>query len=273
MITAYDDTVARAWARGAGVVYGPLAAALIAACPEVNSGSRVLDAGSGTGAVASVAAAAGATVVATDLSVSMLAAAPRRRWPGTVADVLALPFPPGVFDAAIAAFLINHLDPERALRELARTVRPGGAVVASTWALGADPVKAAVDAVLSAHGWQPPAWYRDMKTVLDPVSGDPEPLAGAARRAGLVDVSAWVHAEDLGVRDPRVVVNYRLATPQLAPWSATLDEGTRERLVNEAAHAAAPLLAEWRPAAVFLRGWATGQPSPRRSAARASASR
>lgn len=273
MITAYDDTVANGWARGAGVVYGPLAVALVAACPKVNPGRRVLDAGSGTGAVASVAAAAGATVVATDLSVSMMAAPPRRRWPGAVADVLTLPFPPGVFDAAIAAFLINHLDPERALRELARTVRSGGAVVASTWAVGADPVKAAVDAVLSAHGWRPPAWYRDMKTVLDPVSGDPERLAGAARQAGLVDVSAWVHAQDLGVRDARAVVNYRLATPQVAPWAATLAEGARERLVDQAALVTAPLLAEWRPAAVFLRGWATGQPRPRRSAARASASR
>ena len=178
-----------------------------------------------------------------------------------------------MFDAAIAAFLINHLDPESAFRELARPVRRGGAVVASTWALGADPVKTAVDAVLAAHGWQPPSWYRDMKTVLDPLSGDPDRLAGAARRAGLVDVSVWVHAQDLGVRDPRAVVNYRLATPQFAAWAATFDDRARQRLVDDAAQAAAPLLAEWRPAAVFLRGWASGQPMPRRSAARASASR
>ena len=93
MITAYGETVAAEWAQGAGVVYGPLAAALVGACPVVRAGTRVLDAGSGTGAVGSAAAAAGATVVAADLSVSMMAAGPRRRWPGAVADVLALPSP------------------------------------------------------------------------------------------------------------------------------------------------------------------------------------
>ncbi len=103
VITIYDDTVAAGWARGAGVVYGPLAAALVAACRVELAGARVLDAGSGTGAVASHAAAAGAAVVAADLSVAMMAARRGRRWSGVVADVLALPFAGEAFDAAIAA--------------------------------------------------------------------------------------------------------------------------------------------------------------------------
>lgn len=233
----------------------------------------MLDAGSGTGAVASHAAAAGAAVVAADLSVAMMAARRGRRWSGVVADVLALPFAGEAFDAAIAAFLVNHLDPEAALRALARTVRPGGAVMASTWANGPDPVKSAADSVLAAWGWQPPAWYQDMKTVLDPISGDPERLAETARRAGLVDVAAWVHAEDIGVRDPVTAVCYRLATPHVAWWVATLDDTTRQRLVDDAATAVAPLLAGWRPAAVFLHGRVSGQLKPRRAATRARASR
>jgi len=273
VISAYDDTVAAGWADGAGVVYRPLAEALLATCPVGLRGARVLDAGSGTGAVASLAAAADATVVAADLSVAMLEARPAERWPAVVADVLALPFSEGAFDAAVAAFLINHLDPEVALRSLRRAVRPGGAVVASTWAVGADPVKAAIDAVLAAHGWRPPAWYQVMKAVLDPVSGDPGRLAEAARRAGLVEVRAWVHAESLGVHDPRGVVAYRLATPQFAWWAETLDQPTRRRVVEAAAAAVAPRLAEWRPAAVFLCGRSPGQPKPRRSAARTSVSR
>jgi SAM-dependent methyltransferase len=273
VIATYDDTVASGWRNGAGVVYGPLAAALLAACPVELNGASVLDAGSGTGAVASLAAAAGATVVAADLSALMLAARPPGQWPAVVADVLELPFASGAFDAAVAAFLINHVDPESALRALAATVRPGGSVVASTWATGTDPVKAAVDAVLIDHGWRPPVWYQDMKTLLDPVSGDTDRLAEKARRAGLVNVSACVHAENLCIDDPRAVVTYRLATPQFAPWAQTLDEGTRRRLVDVAAAAVAPRLREWRPAAVFLRGHTPGQPRPRRSAARASTSR
>jgi len=273
VISAYDDTVAAGWAGGAGVVYRPLAEALLAACPVGLCGTTILDAGSGTGAVASLAEAAGAIVVAADLSVSMLAARPPESWPSVVADVVALPFSVGAFDAAVAAFLINHLDPETALRSLLRTVRPGGAVLASTWAVGADPVKAAVDAVLAAHGWRPPAWYEVMKTVLDPVSGDPGRLAEAARRAGLVDVAAWVHAECLGVRDPRAVVAYRLATPQCARWAETLDAAAKREVVDAATAAVAPRLAEWRPAAVFLRGRSPDQPKARLSAARTSASR
>ena len=69
-------------------------------------------------------------------------------------------------------------------------------------ASGSDPVKSAIDAVLAAGGWRPPGWYGVMKTVIEPVSGDPHRLAAAAGRAGLVDVSVARRAPDLGVRDP-----------------------------------------------------------------------
>jgi ubiquinone/menaquinone biosynthesis C-methylase UbiE len=56
-----------------------------------------------------------------------------RGWPAVVADVLALPLRDGVFDAAVAGFLLNHLPPAAALAELTRVVSPGGVVLASTW--------------------------------------------------------------------------------------------------------------------------------------------
>jgi demethylmenaquinone methyltransferase/2-methoxy-6-polyprenyl-1,4-benzoquinol methylase len=47
-----------------------------------------------------------------------------------LADAQALPFPAGAFDAAAVGFGIrNVVDMERALREMARVVRPGGRVV------------------------------------------------------------------------------------------------------------------------------------------------
>jgi len=258
--SVYDDTVAAGWALSAGVVYDPLAAALLATCPVGLVGSRVLDAGSGAGVTASLVAANGATVVACDLSRSMIAAQPDRRWPAAVADVLALPFHPGAFDAAIAAFLLNHLDPETGLRELARVVRPGGAVIASTWAAGPDPVKSVIDGILTARGWTPPAWYRTMKTVVLAVSGDQDRLAAAARRAGLVEVSVARRVESLGVDDPVAVTHYRLATPHIFPWAATLDRATKCRLIDDAASAVGPLLPRWRPAVLFLAGRAPPEP-------------
>jgi hypothetical protein len=92
-----------------------------------------------------------------------------------------------------------------------------------------------------------------LKDAFTVVAGDPERLAAAAGAAGLVSIDAWVHAEDLGVRDPVAVAEYRLSMAHVAGWAATLDGAARVRLVADAAAAAAPLLSEWAPAALFLR--------------------
>jgi SAM-dependent methyltransferase len=50
-----------------------------------------------------------------------------------VADMRSLPFPGDSFDGAIAVHSIEHVpDPERALAEMARVLKPGGAVVLVT---------------------------------------------------------------------------------------------------------------------------------------------
>jgi len=150
-------------------VYRPLARALVAASPVALGGRLVLDVGSGTGAVAEAAAASGARVVVADRTVSMVAYQGTERWPAVAADALRLPFVDGAFDATLAGFLLNHLAPAPALAELARVVRPGGAVLASTWAAERpDPVKTAIDAVITAWGWVAPAWYQAMKTEVEP---------------------------------------------------------------------------------------------------------
>jgi SAM-dependent methyltransferase len=76
-------------------------------------------------------------VVAVDHSAAMLARARRRCRDGGYsrvafhqADVLALPFASGVFDAVYCSMVLHHVvKPLAALMELARIVRPGGAVV------------------------------------------------------------------------------------------------------------------------------------------------
>src|SRR5262249_43951545 len=45
-----------------------------------------------------------------------------------------LPFPDGSFDAALALLVLQEFDdPGRAVREMARTIRPGGTVAACLW--------------------------------------------------------------------------------------------------------------------------------------------
>lgn len=97
-------------------------------------GSRVLDAGCGTGrALPALRDAVGptGTVLGADLTPAMLEAAARagRAAHGQLllTDVARLPVRSHCLDAVFAAGLIAHLpDPAVNLRELARVVRPGG---------------------------------------------------------------------------------------------------------------------------------------------------
>jgi SAM-dependent methyltransferase len=268
-VSAYDE-VGASWDADATRVYGPLADALVASCPLPLDGLRVLDVGSGTGAVAAALWAAGARPVAIDSSPGM-AAHQGGPWPVGVGDVVALPFRTASFDAATAGFLLNHLPPEPALREMARIVRSDGAVVATTWAADpADQVKGVIDERLRSLGWAPPDWYLAMKVDILPISGDPARLAAAAERAGLVDVETTVRSVDVGLRDPRAVVGYRFGTAHVAPWVATLSPAARAGLVEELSAAVAPLVAGWQPAVVFMQGRTAGQ-STRVAAARSSA--
>jgi ubiquinone/menaquinone biosynthesis C-methylase UbiE len=265
-VSAYDG-LAALWEAGPGHVYRPLARALVAASPIRLKGRLVLDVGSGTGSVAEAALASGARVVAVDGTVSMVAFQGTQRWPGVAADALDLPFSDGAFDAATAGFLLNHLAPESALAELARTVRPGGTILASTWASGRpDTVKASIDSAIESRGWVPPVWYEVLKQEVEPISGDPERLAAAAKRVGLVAVNARSSSEYLGLLQPDAVVAYRLAMPHIAPWVAALDESTRAEVTRRALDEVAAHLDGWRPAVITLT-CRVADPHPRRRAA------
>ena len=260
VVAGVYDGLAATWDKEAGRVYRPLARALVAASPVPLAGRLVLDVGTGTGAVARAVAGRGARVVGADSSLGMVAYGRGRHWPAVASDVLALPFPEGTFDAALAGFLLNHLPPVPTLAEMARAVRPGGAVLGSTWAAHPDPVKAAIDAVLLRWGWVPPAWYRAIKEEIEPVSGYPSSLAEAAREAGLVEVGASVQHPDLAVRGPRTLVAYRVAVPHIAPWLAALGGRARDEVTSQAL-AAVRHIGQWRPAVVILTGRVAAQRS------------
>ncbi|HET8606172.1 MAG TPA: methyltransferase domain-containing protein [Gaiellaceae bacterium] len=100
------------------------------------SPQRVLDIGCGTGELAEqLSRQLGADVVAADLSPRMVELARERGLDARRADIEELPFADDEFDCVVAAWVIYHApDRVRAIRELARVLRPGGRLVAATLA-------------------------------------------------------------------------------------------------------------------------------------------
>ncbi|MBJ8346133.1 methyltransferase domain-containing protein [Antrihabitans sp. YC2-6] len=163
----------RAWAQAA-----------LAAAP----GEHALDVGSGTGSeVAAFAAAVGPSgdAVGVDPNPGMRLVAERRAAESGAAaryvegDAYALPFDDGTFDVVRSERVLQHLvDPERAIAEIVRVVKPGGRVmlIDSDWATSivhpGDPevIAAIADVMLSRTA--------------NPFSG--RKLAGQLRVAGMV---------------------------------------------------------------------------------------
>ena len=112
---------------------------------------RVADIGTGTGVLALELAELGLDVVAVDQSAGMLDAA-REKWSAIAdhtqgrvdfcdGDAHALPIEDESVDAAFAHMVLHSLaEPERAIAEMFRIVRPGGQVVL-------------VDFLVHDHGW------------------------------------------------------------------------------------------------------------------------
>jgi demethylmenaquinone methyltransferase / 2-methoxy-6-polyprenyl-1,4-benzoquinol methylase len=98
----------------------------------IKPGDRVLDVAAGTGTSSKALQKAGATVVALDFSPGMVAEG-RKRHPDiefVEGDAEALPFPAGSFDAVTISFgLRNVQNPQVALGEMYRVLKPGGRIV------------------------------------------------------------------------------------------------------------------------------------------------
>jgi SAM-dependent methyltransferase len=112
-------------------------------------GERWLEAACGPGVVTRALAPRAGAVHGVDLTPAMVELA-RREAAGlenatfSVGDATALPEPDGAYDGAIARFALHHVPvPARLVEELARVVRPGGAVVLADHLLDEDPEAAA----------------------------------------------------------------------------------------------------------------------------------
>ena len=110
---------------------------------SVHDGDSVLDAGSGTGALASVVAEANplARVTGVDPSTAYVQHAQghagSERLQFVVGDVQSLQMSNATFDKALSFLVLNFVpDAERAVREMIRVTRDGGIVAAAVWDYG-----------------------------------------------------------------------------------------------------------------------------------------
>lgn len=135
----FERTAHSRMADGYNAFFAPvtaLAAAPLLDAAVVGPGRRVLDVACGPGRVAAAAAARGAAATGVDLAPGMVALA-RRLHPGISfeeAEVEALPFADGAFDALTCSFGIGHFPhPEAAMAECRRVLAPGGRLACAWW--------------------------------------------------------------------------------------------------------------------------------------------
>jgi SAM-dependent methyltransferase len=159
---------------------------------DVQDGERVLDVGSGTGALAFaiLAVTKTAEVVGIDTSEEYVryavAHAPDGRAMFHVGDAQAMSLPDASFDRTVSLLVMNFIpDPPKALAEMARVTKPGGVVAAAVWDY--------------AEGMEMLRVFWEEAIALDPAAADrrgkhmvlakPGELTALWQAGGLVDVS------------------------------------------------------------------------------------
>lgn len=237
---------AAGWERGPARLYERMAKLLVSFAGPLE-GRRVLDVGTGSGAAARALVDEGALVAATDLSWGMLAERRETRPAAAVGEICRLPFRTGVFDGAIAAFVVNHVnDSADALREMGRVCRPSGVVLASSFAAGVEPeVKGVVEDVAVRFGWSRPSWYAELKANCGTSVETAEQLLAGYERAGLVGTQCWVEEVSFADLPSEAIASWRLWTPAMAPFVESLPHARRHELVaaaTKAAQACAPVV-------------------------------
>ncbi|MCI4328419.1 MAG: methyltransferase domain-containing protein [Thermoplasmata archaeon] len=195
----------------------------------VGSGDRVLDVAAGPGPVSRAAAARGADPVALDFSLPMLRSigpnVPRVR-----ADAMRLPIRSASVDRVVSNLGLLHFpEPEVALREAARVVRPGGVVAFSVWGAEAKALTIIPDSLralgLSSTSPAAPGFFR---------FGEPGTFEGAMRTAGLIPLPSERVEWSGPVQDPAAFWRmFRSGSARTRASILALSEADQLRLQGE----------------------------------------
>jgi SAM-dependent methyltransferase len=175
----------------------------------IERGQRVIDVGSGPGALMTelVRRLGPDAVAAADPSEPFVEAA-RERHPGVdvrLAPAEDLPFDNDFFDAALAQLVVHFMaDPLAGLAEMARVTRPGGVVAACVWDL--------------AGGRAPISPFWQAARELDPGTTDESNLAGA-RDSHLVELFTGAGVRDVEQSELSSTVEYETFDEWWQPYT------------------------------------------------------
>jgi SAM-dependent methyltransferase len=212
---AYDNFMGR---------YSTILAPLFADFAGVETGTRVLDVGAGTGALTAELLARGAAVAAADPSPEFVAVL-RRRFPDVEAHEApaeSLPFEAGEFDLALAQLVVAFMsDAPAAVAEMARVARR---VAVCMWGIAEVDMFRAIDAAaeaIDASRATEPRRYRTPQEINDLLAPHGEvDSAELDVTAGYRDFDEFWQAMDRGVGPA-------------GAWVASLDAERRERAREE----------------------------------------
>ena len=225
---------------------GPWAEGLVDAV-GVRSGQRVVDVGTGTGAVARAAArrtGGHGTVIGFDPNPAMLTVA-RRVSAGTIPEISfepaaadALPLPTGAADAVLCQQVLQFVpDPPAALAELHRVCAPGGRLgIATCRGLEHQPGYRVLTDVVERHIGREAA-----DVIRTPYAlGGTEQLLGLITGAGFTGAHARIVVSPCRVPSAEALLRGETASSPLGDVLERLDPDAGAALVGDLTHALAP---------------------------------